>query len=839
MIPVRWLSRCLGLLLAAQTANHAANPEAFLVGPERADDLPGGKEADGIVGDFLLRNEQIVAVVANGRPDRRANPFTHYDGSPTPGCLYDLAPRNSTNDQLTLFAPSGLKGEVASVRILRDGSSGEAAIETTVDPALNRGLGLRHEYRLRDGWHGLLVVTTVKNQSDRPHRFDPSDRWSSLTRISTLRGYTLGEAMNPADKTGYALRWIETEGFIAPPDEIELAPHSEITYARGFTVADSPAAAFGRLAQRLEGTSMIHASLRDPDGHPIVTARVDFLLGDGRASAFPDAQGNFEFPLPFGDYRLVVTDPGRPSITNTTSVHPDRDTRLELTLARASGLRVRLEDELHRPLPGKLQFIGTNGTESPNLGPANRARGCANQYHSPGPPFTVHLPPGDYHVVATHGPEFAHLARHLHIPPETIVDFHAILQHQVDSRGWISADFHSHSTESGDNNTAIEDRLINLAAEHIEFAPATEHNRVVDWSPYLARLGLSSHLATLPGIELTGNGPHLNAFPFEPHPRTQHGGSPPWFRDPRINALLLREHQESEPARWVHLNHPDMIESWIDRDGDGRMDGGFTGLTPLLDAAEMAGPGILTALPYQLFRTGNGKETVGARREFVWLQLLNRGFRLPLVAVSDAHGVYESGTGGWRTYVRCSTDDPARIDWREITRHAKAGHSFVTTGPFLHVTTEDGTGPGDSIRRHAGLKLHVRVQCADWFRIDRIQVLVNGRQPPKLNFTRTSHPHWFRNDTTQFDREIGVPLSEDAHVIVVAIGEHSDLRIGFGSTPAGRWQPLAYHNPIYVDVDGNGWSPNGDLLGWDLPVRRLDPEEVRDLLEQHTPKPTP
>ena len=34
-------------------------------------------------------------------------------------------------------------------------------------------------------------------------------------------------------------------------------------------------------------------------------------------------------------------------------------------------------------------------------------------------------------------------------------------------------------------------------------------------------------------------------------------------------------------------------------------------------------------------------------------------------------------------------------------------------------------------------------------------------------------------------------------------------------------KPFAYHNPIFVDVDGHGFTPNGDTLGWPLPVKKI------------------
>ena len=42
--------------------------------------------------------------------------------------------------------------------------------------------------------------------------------------------------------------------------------------------------------------------------------------------------------------------------------------------------------------------------------------------------------------------------------------------------------------------------------------------------------------------------------------------------------------------------------------------------------------------------------------------------------------------------------------------------------------------------------------------------------------------------------------------------------------------PCAYHDPIRVDTDGNGFQPNGDTLGWDLPVKKLTVAEVKRML---------
>jgi len=217
-------------------------------------------------------------------------------------------------------------------------------------------------------------------------------------------------------------------------------------------------------------------------------------------------------------------------------------------------------------------------------------------------------------------------------------------------------------------------------------------------------------------------------------------------------------------------------------------------------------------------------------REFIWLQMLNRGHRYAAMAVNDAHSVYGNGVGSWRMYLPSRSDKPAEIDWRENSRHAKAGRSILTSGPFLQVETEDGILPGGSARSSGPVKLKVKVQCTDWIDIDRVQVLVNGRQRKDLNFTRQSHPDWFGNGVVKFDRTLPIALSEDAHLIVVATGEKQDLSIGYGTSPQAKVKPCAYNNPIFVDVDGNGFKPNGDTLGYDLPVQKMSASDVRKLI---------
>ena len=820
-----------------------AAPEAFEIGPDNKDQLPRGKEADGIIGDFVLRNDKIEAVISANLPLRRANMSTFYGTNGiSPGCLYDLTLRGAHNDQLTCFSPSGQQGPVSWVRVAKDGKDGEAVIETVVTSPNNGGLYKRHEYRLRDGWQGVLVVTTYRNAGKDVRKGTVDDRWVTFTSTGTSGDIAWADAVDPADKAGYARAWVERDGMKAPPTELELKPGQETSFARFVAVGTSPLQAVGVVkAFRGEAGGVVSGTVKDSAGKGIATARVTVAALANAAStnrlvAYPNAAGEVSLWLPAGAHELEVADLGRDGATAKVNLAAGQTAKFSAMLKAQSAIAFDIRGENGQPLPCKAQFIGVNGTKVPNLGPQNRAAGCVDQYHSANGQFRQPLPPGDYEVVVTRGIEFGHLRQQVKLTAGQTAMVKGVLKRLVDTRGWVSADYHNHSTPSGDNTCATDDRLINLAAEGVEFAPTTEHNRFYDWRPHIVRLGLTNHLQTVSGVELTGSAAHFNSFPFEPVPLTQDNGAPVWSPDPRITAATLRDFQKPEPARWIQINHPDMVANFTDRDGDGRADGGFIGLPLLIDGVEVENYSpstILSGAPFSVARdTKTGRDAVRYQREFIWLQLLNKGHRYVGVAVCDAHSVYGNGTGGWRMYMPSASDEPAKIDWRENSRHAKEGRSYLTTGPFLQVQTDDGTLPGGTVRATGGVKLKVRVQCTDWIDIDRVQVLVNGRAEPKLNFTRASHPTWFANGVVKFDRVIDVPLAEDAHLIVVAAGENFDLKTGYGTSAQAKIKPVAYHNPIWCDVDGGGFKPNGDTLGFPL-ATKVSLDEARALLEKH------
>ncbi len=813
--------------------------EVFELGEANFAERPLGKEADGIVGDFVMRNDKVELLVSGNLPLRRANMSTFYgeDGI-TPGCLYDLTLLGADNDQITIFSPSGQRGPVNYVRIVGDGKDGEAILETVVSAAKSGALSKRHEYRLKDGWQGVLIVTTITNEGREKVKVPLSDQWTPMRSKGNFNGVNWGDSIDPADKAGYAHAWVAEAGATIPEKpEVELAPGGSVTVARFLAVGLSPAAAVGLVEEfrgGVESVGRLTLTLTDEQKKtPVAAGRV--LIGDDPTRAmpaYPDSEGVIDLVLPAGPHALTGEDTGRSALADKVEVAAGATVAKAMPFGPQAAIAFDIKDETGRAIPCKAQFNALGETAKVNLGPTDRARGCVDQYHSPTGTFAVPLPPGTYEIIVTRGSEHSHHREEVVLAPASVHPVSAVLKRVVNTPGWVATDFHNHSTPSGDNTCGTDDRLINLAVEHIEFAPTTEHNRLYDWLPHIERLGLVPYLKTVPGMELTGSGAHFNAFPLSPEPDKQDGGAPVWKKDPRLNAIALRDWQGVEDDRWIHVNHPDMIENFIDRDKDGRADAGFAYFGGLIDGIETqnySASEILAGAPYKITaaRSGGPGRVVAPIREFIWLQLLNQGLSPKAIAVCDAHHIHGNGVGGWRTYVKSSTDEPAEIDWREMSRNAKAGRMILSTGPYLEVETGSGIIAGGHDRVSGAIDLKVKVQCSTWLDIDRVQVLVNGRQVPEYNYTREKNPDMFANDVVKFDQTLKLHLDQDAHLIVVAVGEKHTLVTGFGSSGQSKLQPIAYNNPIFVDVDGGGFQPNGDTLGFDLPVGGLTVDDVK------------
>ena len=165
-----------------------------------------------------------------------------------------------------------------------------------------------------------------------------------------------------------------------------------------------PAQAYGQAMSKLGEVGKLSLLIKDPTGNPISTARVDFSM-NGKSEkpipAYPDADGLVELLLPTGEWKFSIKDNGRESTGSTLHVKKEGIAQKEISMGVQSGIHFNVTKEDGSPSPCKAQVIGVEGTQSPRLGPVDRAHGCVDQFHSENGTFSIGLPPGKYKIIIT------------------------------------------------------------------------------------------------------------------------------------------------------------------------------------------------------------------------------------------------------------------------------------------------------------------------------------------------------------------------------------------------------------------------------------------------------
>ncbi len=854
-----------------------AAAELAVLTPDNWKDLaPGGKEADAIYGDLVLRNDRIVAVIAFPSQHRKANLTTGAVG----GALIDLTLRAQSNDQLTAFYPGGPPGpyplfepedqtftyhflgaevdgqrlenpELNQLKLNKLNMSGKAVALYFVSKASGQLPRAELSYHLEQGSHSLLVKTRYLNPTLSEIQVSLADS----VRMDNSRDQM---AVDQSPDGHTSLFWVydkwfgQAYGVLGERNELQIETGGRSGSQLAYLVDDDsqimlrPGETYSLTRRIIPGASLLEvkgeaASLlgipqelvrvhvSDGSGESVAAADIEVELNGQRYGwGRTDNEGAMRIQLPPGKAvaRISALARGSASIVlDRSQSHPHR-----VILAEPGRVVARIRDEHGKGTPCKVQFFGRYGTSDPFFGPDTGEHGVHNVYYSQDGNFEQILAPGSYDVIVSHGPEYDAVFTEIVMVTGRKTPLEATLLRRVDTRGWVSADFHSHSSPSGDNTASQLGRVLNLLAEHIEFAPCTEHNRVSTYLPHLQTLGVEDRMATCPGIELTsapGLLNHHNAFPLIRKPHTQDGGAPRISLDPEIQIERLAL-WDSESEKLVQQNHPDIELLFFDRDEDGVRDEGYSRMFGHMDVIEVHPArryGRLSAIFRSPFTQKRGPDadpfSPHHSRIYSWIRTLNMGHRIPGVVNTDAHYTFH-GSGWLRNYLKSSTDDPARIQTLEMVRSAERGNVIMTNGPFLEVkirAQESSSKPqgtaGDDVVAPAGrVQLWVRVQCPNWFDIDRVQVLLNGRHSPELNFTRSSHPLLFSREVVRFEKEMKLQLKQDTHIIVATIGEESTLGPVMGPTHKED-QPVAISNPVFIDVDGQGFEPNRDPLDFE------------------------
>ncbi len=823
--------------------------------------VPAGKEIDAIVGDYVLRNELVCAVIAQAAPARKANMTVRG----VAGMLIDFTRRHHGSDQLSCFYPAagrylfeqadGTSCRVDGKAVLlkpaeKPDSDPSATNDLPAEPVTGKTISLSFTgapiaddgtsavvtYTLANnrGWIEYSVVLTnsgtaaVKLPVEEALRCDGTlftnheDKELKLfTTTDEYFGQSYGFLLNDdairATGSGRNLRLKSSK-----PEVPAVEPNSSVTWSGKVSCSQGVPGVRSWAQGQLEDktTESTQLTLQSPHG-PVAHAAVEFFHdGKSLGTILSNTEGVVRTELLPGEYKATINSLGREPRELEFAIDRGKLHAESLSLPAASRVRAEIVDGEGTAMAAKVQFIGLEGTADPNFGPDAAAEAVKNVVYCALGKFEQPIGPGRYRVIISHGPEYDAETKEIEVASGQLVPLTSKLPRSVDTGGWVSSDFHSHSSPSGDNVSDQRGRVLNLLAEHIEFAPCTEHNRIDTYADDLQALRATAAMATCTGMELTGSPlpiNHQNAFPLHRHEHEQDGGGPETDADPvkQIERLALWDNTSSKV---VQSNHPNIPQILGDVDLDGKPDDGFRGMLGWMDVIEVHPPEGIFATP----AASDAPDDKRKNPIFYWMQLLNLGYRITGVVNTDAHYNFH-GSGWLRNYLESASDEPASISVEDMIHSAEHGHLVMTTGPFLetklriesdgrveeYISGEDAISKQDS----PAAKLWIRVQCPNWFDINRVQVFANGRPVEQLNFTRKTHPAMFSDKHVRFEQELELPKFErDTHIIVATIGEGLTLGPVMGPE-SGKLPPVAVTNPIFVDTDGSGFQANGDDLG--------------------------
>lgn len=549
-------SPCRGLRFACEEGSASVEVASA------ATALPDGSPALGSPGDFVLRNDRIVAVV-----DAVDHP--HYV-APSGGGLLDLAPADTAVDGLDhVFQATGLLPADAAVYTSArtfDGA-GFAAVQMRGhleghpdQPVVTRwevrpcepGVRVRTEllnaepdpavWTVTDGWYwgGRSNVPFV------PHRgvgfgypdielTALTDAFRAIPYLATLpaAGSPVTYACIPCNVPhldGFHSEDVSAAGlpprvvpprdyqvferFIAVADGVDVARATDVALEARRQLFDEPWVELrGRIdGEGLDGNVMVHVARGRTSDAPERRVPVTQVA--------PGPDGAFAARVPAAEqYVLTVEAFGRVVEERDVQATADGADAGAIGLDAAAELVVQVDidgvtdhalvlvhpadDATREQVEGGRPGEGTRC--APLLGAPHGGSPACNRILVEGS-ATVATPPGRYHVYATAGP-FATIDRRevsLEASGRTTATL-SLARLDLQPEGTLSADFHVHGGASFDSSIPDHDRVRAFLAAGVQVLASTDHDLVHAYEDAVAALDADARVRVIPGVETTGH----------------------------------------------------------------------------------------------------------------------------------------------------------------------------------------------------------------------------------------------------------------------------------------------------------------------------------------------
>ncbi len=435
------------------------------------------------------------------------------------------------------------------------------------------------------------------------------------------------------------------------------------------------------------------------------------------------------------------------------------------------------------------------------------------------------LLPGTYTIYASRGFEYSVSSQPMIIAGTQPQFFSLEIERSVSTEGWVAADSHIHTvTYSGHGDATIDEGMLTIAGEGIEFAVATDHNHHTDYSMPAKKMGVNQHFTSVVGNEVSTKVGHINAFPV------RLGSSLP---DHTLTVWpeLIRSIRAVTGAKVLVLNHPRNTHN------------GFSPMNPKhfrqVTGENLRGEGFGFEAMEIVTSAALQSDLMDPVRD--WFGLLNHGYRVTGVGSSDTHNVSRMILGQGRTYVRADDSDPENLNTEEIVTGYRAGRVSVSMGLLVDITVDGRYGIGDLVT-NPGDEMTIAIDTVgpDWVRNSRespfeTQLFFNGYQvghaarpgiePMAFRFAGTKVDYSLNKGRGALEarttRKFESYPQHDFWIVAVATGP--GVREPFWAIPrpyqptSKVWRPqvIGVTNPIWVDADGDGrfTSPRSYAVG--------------------------
>ncbi|HSP99402.1 MAG TPA: CehA/McbA family metallohydrolase [Candidatus Dormibacteraeota bacterium] len=253
-----------------------------------------------------------------------------------------------------------------------------------------------------------------------------------------------------------------------------------------------------------------------------------------------------------------------------------------------------------------------------------------------------------------------------------------------------------------------------------------------------------------------------------------------------------------------------------------------------------------------------------------WFNLINQGIVRTGIGDSDTHNQFVNVAGFPHNMVAMPTDDPSQLSALAdtISANVNAGHSFATNGPMVRFSA-NAVSTGETASLELGepttiattdgsVTINVDIQSPTWAEFDKVEYYIN---PITTRVTKTNQQtgagaisvnrYKITPTTTQTVSPVPVAvigtsssrleastsltltgLMQDIWVVVMVKGTDGVSRplypvignslktttntslaqLTDGNLGEDGIEALAFTNPLFIDVDGGGWTPPGVLV---------------------------